>query len=187
MTDEEFLAREEQGAWMKDECYPNWTYLHGGFEDFNQTSGLNEEGNYKGEGTKNSHLLSRTINSKTIREWRLVHMVQQRDIYGELADVSEFGVLDWKRFKFNTLKWFHALRGGCHLFGGEAKYWEPYIAEIFPEKEKYKKRFSAETGLKALVSKSTYVPSPYVENVSCRSEYNELSFESGFEFLDSER
>lgn len=188
MTDEEFLKREEGVLAQQDSCYHNWLYLHGGFDDFEQTGGFDEDGNYKGFQTKNAHLLARTINGKTIREWRLAQMIYEKKVFGDLAGSDEFDVWEFDRFKYNFLKWIHTMSfSGCKWFGAEAVYWEPHLAELFPEKEKYKKTFSFQPGLVANYSPSTFIPKSYQEDESCRSEYDELSFEPEFEFsMESE-
>ena len=71
MTDQEFLNLEVQGKHTMDMCYQSWVINQGGFDSFTETSGFDEEGRYKGRNSLNADLLSRTINGKTMREWRL--------------------------------------------------------------------------------------------------------------------
>lgn len=71
MTDQEFLDLEVRGKHIMDMCYQSWVIDQGGFDPFAETSGFDEEGRYKGRNSLNAHLLSRTINGKTMREWRL--------------------------------------------------------------------------------------------------------------------
>lgn len=71
MTDQEFLNLEVQGKHTMDMCYQSWVINQGGFDPFAETSGFDKEGRYKGRNSLNAHLLSRTINGKTMREWRL--------------------------------------------------------------------------------------------------------------------
>ena len=71
MTDEDFLNLEIHGGFLKDACYGSWLVRTGGFDDFQKTSGFDNTGNYRGRNSRNAYLLSKTINGKTIREWRL--------------------------------------------------------------------------------------------------------------------
>ena len=81
MTDQEFLELEMGGVQQKQSrCYQAWLIRQGGFDSFESTSGFDQEGRYKGRNSLNAHLLLRTINGKTVREWRLVLRLLKRDL-----------------------------------------------------------------------------------------------------------
>lgn len=71
MTDREFLELEVQGRHAMDPCYQSCLIRQGGFDPFIETNGFDEEGRYRGRNSLNARLLHRTINGKTVREWRL--------------------------------------------------------------------------------------------------------------------
>lgn len=121
-------------------CYEDWLAFTGGFDSFEETSGFDEAGNYKGRKTKNAPLLEKTINGKTIREWRLTMMTMMKrtnpgwtfsgaPLYNSIVE-------NW-----NNSTYANALEGDfCRLkiswryrsFGNHT-YFLPDRKEIFPE------------------------------------------------------
>ena len=149
MTDQEFLELEIGGIQhKKSRCYQDWLIRQGGFDSFESTSGFDQEGRYKGRNSLNSHLLLRTINGKTVREWRLVLRLLKRDLTsgeGLPAFLRQPGDGFWAWEANGSAGYMVQLWRGFFANGCYAKrYWDNWIgvkdenhtpdeAEVFPE------------------------------------------------------
>ncbi len=121
-------------------CYEDWLASTGGFESFEKTGGFDETGNYKGRKTKNAPLLEKTINGKTIREWRLQHtvLVEQTNPGWTFRGAPLYNTIVYNLRNFTYV---NALMGDfCRLKRdwfytsfGKNEYFLPGRREYFPE------------------------------------------------------
>ena len=116
MTDKELMCMEEAGGHRlrKHRFYTEWLAEQGGFADFSVTSGFDETGNYRGRNSLNAHLLDRTINGKTVREWRLAW-----SLYADLDCAL------WRDFD-NLWLWWSV----------KDEHYAADMSEVFPEENK---------------------------------------------------
>lgn len=114
-------------------CYEDWIASTGGFDDFETTSGFDETGNYRGRDTQNADLLQKTINGKTIREWRLLSTTTDEHEYPKMkfrgAEFYNFILHRWNTLSDSCL----LERVVFHLSFGKTQYYLPDKNEYFPE------------------------------------------------------
>ena len=121
-------------------CYEDWLASTGGFESFEKTSGFDDTGNYKGRKTKNGPLLEKTINGKTLREWRLQHtvLVEQTNPGWTFRGASLYNTIVYNLRNFTyvnalTGDFCRLKRDWFHTSFGENEYFLPGRREYFPE------------------------------------------------------
>lgn len=134
MTDAEFIQMEEGGYMLRENLsYTKWLVEQGGFDDFNETSGFDETGNYRGRNSLNAHLLDRTINGKTVREWRLALKLY----VGQLtSDDAGYLASFWRGSFENRNQDCVWLRDLDNFWGVEDEYYTADMSEVFPEENK---------------------------------------------------
>ena len=154
MTDEEFFNLEIQEGPIMNRCYQSWLIRQGGFDSFVETSGFDEQGRYKGRESLNASLLQRTINGKTVREWRLVLKLKKEILTsGEglwsffRQRSSEDGIWVWQEKTGSAGYLAQGYRGIFNLcslkrsidnwIGIKDENHTPDESEVFPEENRY--------------------------------------------------